>query len=97
MKMTPEHHRAVAAVWNQSDHVDYMERQLRWHIRKGAGWMPLNAQLNGQRIRCVFCSNNADGYVESDTLCASCLREHAGSRWAIVAMLRAPALGERPQ
>ena len=90
LKMTPEHHRAVAEIWERSDVIETMERRLRWLIAEGAGWRPQGFM----DCRCVFCSGTPDGQIGTITLCAPCLREHAGARWAVIAMLRMPAVGE---
>lgn len=90
MKMTPEHHAAVAAVFAQSDEHDRLERRLRWQIAQGRGWVP---DTCGWRL-CTFCTTISDGHVANMPLCTPCLWAHAGPRWAVIAMLRTPAVGE---
>ena len=93
MKMTPEHHRAVAEIWERPEVIDTAERRLRWLIHEGAGWKP-QGYLG---YACAFCRHNPEGWIGDMALCASCLREHAGARWAVIAMLRMPAVGEHPR
>ena len=95
MKMTPEHHRAVAEIWERSEMIDKMESMLRHFVREGYGWVPVRPD-EARWLQCVFCSNVkiVEGRVNWIALCAPCLREHAGARWAVIAMLRMPAVGE---
>jgi hypothetical protein len=96
MKMTPEHHRAVAEIFGRSEMIDRMESMLRRFIREGFGWAPIKPS-EAAWLQCVFCNKpkTVEGRINWIALCAPCLREYAGARWAVIAMLRMPAVGEQ--